>query len=90
MSVSRFRVVGTFDIGDLVGVDLLPAPRYDLLATVEIDRDTGVISVRPLRRHKAYALPLAHVAAMICNVIIRAEVREKQLAKKANKRRKKR
>jgi hypothetical protein len=72
----RFRVVGTFDLAG--GLQT---------ATVEVDRASGIISVRPLRRRRVYALPLASVAAMVCNVIIRAELREKRAAKKKRRKR---
>jgi len=74
MSISRFRTRGTFDVG---------GGTQD--ATVEIDRTTGIVSVRPLRRHRKYSLPLAAVAAFICSVTLRAEAREKLAAKKAKK-----
>jgi len=62
---SRFRVIGTFDLAGGAQV-----------ATVEIDRDSNIISVRPLRRRRTYSLPLTSVATWICQSIIRAEVRE--------------
>ena len=68
---SRFKVTGTFDVGG--GAQT---------ATVEIDRNSGLISVRPLRRRRAYSLPLSAVAAWICQSIIRAEVRERRAAKR--------
>lgn len=64
---SRFRVVGTFDLAGGAQV-----------ATIEIDRDSSIVSVRPLRRRRTYSLPLASVATWICQSIIRAEVRERR------------
>lgn len=72
---SRFKVTGTFDISG--GLQT---------ATVEIDRASGIVSVRPLRRRRAYSLPLAAVAAWICQVIIRGEVRERRAAKRGRRR----
>lgn len=72
---SRFKVTGTFDISG--GLQT---------ATVEIDRASGIVSVRPLRRRRAYALPLSSVAAWICQVIIRGEVRERRAAKRGRRR----
>lgn len=72
---SCFRVHGTFDLAG--GLQT---------ATVEIDRASGVVSVRPLRRRRAYSLPLAVVAAWICQSTIRAELRERRQAKRARRR----
>lgn len=76
--VARFRVVGTFDMASAAQV-----------ATVEIDRDVGTISVRPLRRKRKYELPLSYVAALICRQVVAAEVRltkaAKAMARKARK-----
>jgi len=60
---SKFKVAGRFD----------GAPT----ATVSIDRASGVVSVRPLRRKRTYDLPLAMVAAIIVERIIKAEVNER-------------
>lgn len=64
---SRFRVVGTFDTAGGAQV-----------ATVEIDRASGLMSVRPLRRRRTYSLPLVSVAAWICQRIIHSELRERR------------
>lgn len=74
MAKSRFKVVGTFDIAG--GLQT---------ATVEIDRAAGLFSVRPYKRRKVYTLPLSVVAAIVCQRIIVAEVREKRAAKAAKK-----
>jgi hypothetical protein len=71
---SRFRVIGTFDLA--AGIQA---------ATVEIDRGSGTIAVRPLRRRRTYTLPLATVAAWICRTIVLAELRERQAAKKGRR-----
>jgi hypothetical protein len=54
------------------------------IATVTIDRAAGLFEVRPCRRRRVYALPLATVADMVVRDIIKAEVRAR---KEANKRR---
>lgn len=75
MKKSHFKVVGTFDLAGGAQV-----------ATVEIDRASGIVSVRPFRRRRAYSLPLSAVAAWICQSIIRAEVRERRSAKRTRRR----
>jgi len=54
--------------------------------TVTIDRGADLFSVRPLRRHRVYTLPLSTVAELVCRTIIAGEVREKRAAKKARRR----
>jgi len=71
MSKSKFRVFGRFD-----GVNE---------ATVTIDRGPGTISVRPLRRKREYILPLSEIAIITMERIIKAEAREKMLARKAKR-----
>lgn len=56
------------------------------VGTIEIDRDAGLISVRRLRCRRAFVLPLASVATMICRRIILAELAEKRAAKRAKRR----
>lgn len=63
---ARFRVVGRLDTGRLQE------------GTVTVDRQTGVFSVRPLRRRRAYALPLSVVAEIIVAKCVKAEVAEKR------------
>jgi hypothetical protein len=75
VSAARFVVVGTFDLA--AGLQK---------ATVLVDRVTGIFSVRPFRRKRAYELPLATVAALVCQMIVRAEVREKKAARRARRR----
>lgn len=72
---TRFRVIGTFDLAG-----------GSQVATVEIDRISGIVSVRPLRRRRTYSLPLADVAAWICQATIRAEVRERRHANRRTRR----
>lgn len=49
--------------------------------TLTIERDAGLVSVRPQRRHRIYTLTLSDVADMIVARVIRAEVFAKRLAK---------
>lgn len=67
MTTARFKVYWRFD-GTSEG-------------TVEIDRASGVFSVRPHRRHKAYELPLAFVAQVIAERVIKAEAFKKRMEK---------
>lgn len=49
--------------------------------TVTIDR-AGTFSVRPLRKHTAYSLPLDTVAELVVQRIIAAEVQKARAAKR--------
>lgn len=61
-TVARFKVVAQLDkAGNQNG-------------TVEINRATGVISVRPLHSRTEYALPLSEVASIIVAKVIKADV----------------
>lgn len=68
MSTARFRVYGRFN-----GVGS---------ATVTINRSTGIVSVRPLRRRRPYELPLSWAAEAIMWHVLKAEAAEKRAAKK--------
>ena len=68
---SRYRVVGRLD-----------GCGRPQVGTVAIDRASGLISVRPLRRRRTYTLPLATVAEMVCQRVIRAELAERRAAKR--------
>lgn len=70
MSCSRFRVVARLDM----------ASRQSA-GTVTIDRVAGLFSVRPLRRHRVYELPLSTVAELVVRSIIMDEARELRRAK---------
>jgi len=72
--VSRFRVLAPLDMS---------RPQEGTLA---IDRDAGLVSVRPLRRRREYTLPLSRVAAFIVQTIIRAEAAEKRRTKAKGRR----
>lgn len=71
----RFRVVAKLDRG---------VPQE---GTVEIDRDSGLVSVRPLRRRRTYVLPLSRVAAFVVHAIVRAEVAERRAARRRRRKR---
>ncbi len=51
--------------------------------TVTINRAAGLFSVRPLRRRRVYTLPLAAVAELVVQRMIRLEVLERARAKRA-------
>ena len=68
---ARVRVAGRFDMASRVQE-----------ATVTIDRERALFAVRPLRRHRIYELPLAHVAEWVVRSIITREVRERREAKR--------
>jgi len=78
MRTARFKVMGALD-----GAGGARA------GTVVIDRDSGLVHVRPLRRRRVYTMPLSMVADMICKRIILNEAYEKRAAraKKKGKRR---
>ena len=72
---SRFRVIGRLDAASRIQE-----------GTVTISRSNGIFSVRPLRRHREYSLPLSTVAELVCRSIIRAEVLERKAKKRHQKR----
>lgn len=76
MSIARAKVVGQLD-----------GAGGPIAGTVEIDREAGLFTVRPLRRRKTYVLPLGAVATMVCQAIVRREVAEKRAAKSKGKKR---
>lgn len=55
------------------------------LATVEIDRDAMLFSVKLYRRRKVFTLPLSMIAQIVCWKIVKAEMFEKAKAKKAKR-----
>ena len=73
MAIARFKTIGQFD------------QSYIQNATIEIDRNADLISVRPKGRRRTYTLPLSAVAEIICWRVIRAELLEKKREKARNK-----
>ncbi len=71
---ARFRVLGRLDRASALTE-----------GTVTIERETGIITVRPLRKRRTYSLTLGEVATWICQTIIRAEVAEKRARKRARR-----
>jgi len=65
MSVAKFSVTGEHRAFN--GSDS---------ATVLIDREHGLITVRPFRQHRSYTLPLASVAENIVAKVILSEAAE--------------
>ncbi len=59
---ARFRVLGRLDMG---------RPQE---GTVTVTRDSGLFSVRPLRRRREYTLPLSAVAEMVVARVVKAEI----------------
>jgi hypothetical protein len=76
MSVARAKVYGRFDTAGA-----------GQSATVELERELGLFSVRPYRRRKVYTLPLAVVAEMVCHRIMLSEAAEKRRMKREKGRR---
>ena len=54
--------------------------------TVSIDRSVGLLSVRLLRRHRLYELPLSWVAENVVWKVIRAEMTERRREKRVKRR----
>jgi len=67
MTTAKFQVDWSFDGTDSV--------------TVFINREAGTFTVRPYRRHQSYELPLAFVAQIVAERVIKAEVLKKRLEK---------
>lgn len=72
---ARFRVAGRLDM----------ASRFQE-GTLTIDRGARTIAVRPLRRRKAYELPLDVVAEWICRQVLRVEAARKKAEQKEARR----
>lgn len=66
-------------------VALLEMASRPQVGTVIIDRDAGLVTVRPFKRRRTYTLPLADIAAFVVRRIILAELREKRRARKAKR-----
>lgn len=63
MSVAKFRIT---------------LPHERITATVEVDRISGLVRVRPYRRRRTYELHLGDVAEMIAWRVAKAEAAEKR------------
>lgn len=74
MKAAHFRVVGRLDQAGRITE-----------GTVSIDRGAGLFTVRPLRRHRTYELPLSTVADMVIARILRAEVFAKRIERAKRK-----
>lgn len=73
MSVAHFRVYGAnFDGAHE--------------ATVSIDRELGLFTVRPLRRKRTYELPFSAVAEIVLWRVLKAELAQKKREKAARRR----
>ena len=74
MTIARFSVHGALD-----------SAGGDQKGTVEIDRQTGIMRVRPHGRQKTYDLSLDAVATLVCRSVVMAELRAAHTAKKIAK-----
>lgn len=72
---ARFRVLAKLD----------QAARFTY-GTVSIDRETGVVEIRPLRRRKVYTTTLAALAQLAVERAVLAELREKRKAREEARR----
>lgn len=54
-------------------------------ATVVIDPEVGLFTVRPLRQRRTYELPFSWAAEMVVQKVIKAETIEKRKAKKVKR-----
>ncbi len=71
----HFRVSGRFDL----------ASRQQL-GTMSIDRRSGMVTVRPLRRRRVYAATLSALAELVVRSQIVAEVRARRQERQARRR----
>lgn len=76
MSIARFKVFGRLD-----GAGGARA------GTVVIDRESGLLHVRPFRGRRVYTMPLSMVADMVCQRILMNEVADKRAAVAKSKKR---
>jgi hypothetical protein len=75
VSTAHFEVLATLDRAGAA-----------VKGTVSIDRETGMISVRPRGSRRTYDMPLSTVATLICKAIIIDDVKQKKIARKAKRR----
>lgn len=59
----------------------------DRPATLTVERDRGLVSVRLYRSRREYVLPLSWVASAVMWKCVRAEAADRAKAKKASRRR---
>lgn len=71
MTTAKFKVAWNFD-GTASG-------------TVLINREAGTFAVRPFHRKASYELPLAFVAQIVAERVIKAEILKKRLEKARKK-----
>ncbi len=75
MRPARCRVAGRFTM----------ASRSEE-ATVTIDRNAGILRVRPLHKRRVYELPLAAIAEFVVQRVIKTEVAARLAGRKKRKR----
>lgn len=71
--IARFKVTGSGYGNDFNGKNS---------ATIEIDRNTDIVTVRPCRMHKTYISTLGTMARSVIFKAIQAELAEKKKIKK--------
>lgn len=71
MTVARFPVVASLD-----------GAGGKKKGTVEIDRETNLVRVRPFRSRRTYDMSMEAIATIICRHVVMVEAQEKK-AKKA-------
>jgi len=76
MALARFKVHGSLDRGGGARA-----------GTVTIDRSAGTFKVRPLRSRREYTASLSTVADIVVQMILKAEMREKEKEKKLRRKR---
>lgn len=69
----KFRISGKFD------------KVQEQVATVLVDKDADLFSVKPLYRRRDFCLPLSVVAEIVVSRVIRAELLEKKKQKALKK-----
>lgn len=72
---TRFRVMAPLEMASRLQA-----------GTVTIDRVTGFVEVRPLRKRRVYMTTLAQIASWVVRTTIRMELAEKKKLKKRRKR----
>ena len=75
MGTARFRVCAQLDSAGGV-----------VEGTVTIDRESGLVEIRPLRSHRVYRTTLANMATTACRTIIYNELMDQRAQKKRARR----